>query len=432
MAMSLLIAATMGSCSKDEPFRSATDGATGKFMKSSLSVTVEQGGPRMLNNRSVRMAAPSADEFTVEFVKDGKVEATYLYSEMPEIVVLPIGTYTAVAHYGENPVQAWEAPYYKGVSETFSIQKDAITDNIAPIVCRLANVRVSVKFDDALRAVMSQDCKVRVVVGNKGSLDFTVNDVDRSGYFAYVEDSKTLAATFTGMVDGAPANETKAYKDVEPGNHYAITFRLHDAGEEDPGNITGKEDGLIHVDATVETTDENIELDPGEVILPDTMRPQEGEDPGKEDPTPDQPQQPDGPEGAPTIVGEPPVNIDGINVLPDDGSDFPVAIQIHSNSKAGIVSFTVKVKMAGVPDSELIEMNLAPEMDLVNPDESYKAGLVGLGFPVEEKVKGQQDVRFDISDLMGMLKILEGLHEFTLTVGDEFGVTSKTLKIQCN
>ena len=85
--------------------------------------------------------------------------------------------------------------------------------------------------------------------------------------------------------------------------------------------------------------------------------------------------------------------------------------------------------MAEVSDDELIGMNLMPEMDLVNPDEYYRENLEGLGFPVN--VGGKKDVRIEISaDLMSMLAILEGIHEFRLNVGDANGKVSKSLLIK--
>lgn len=434
--LALVLGAGLFSCSKDTPFDNEFSGATGKLLKSSLSVSLDgTRGPRSLRDRNVRMALPAADDFGVDFIKEGQSEPTLSfpkYSEMPEIVTLPVGNYTAVAHYGENPSAEWEAPYYAGTSEKFVIAVDEITDEISPIKCKLANVRVSIKFDEALQAAMDPDCKVSVHVGESGILDFSLQTLDKSGYFAYVEDSHTLAAVFNGNVDGYPTTETKTYTDVQPGNHYSITFRLHDAGEEDPGNISGKDDGdIIIVDALVSTEDMNQDIDPGETTLPDTMRPQEGDDPGSNPGQPDNPGKDDPADGnAPTVEGEAPIVLDQINVLPTDGSPFPVAIRIHSDSDKGIQTFKVSVKMANVSDQELYDLGLAPEMDLVNTDPAYAESLKGLGFPVN--IGGQKDVRFEITELMDMLGILKGLHEFKLTVGDEYGTTVRSLLIQCN
>lgn len=454
IALSVLMAASAVSCSKDNPFEGAMDSSTGKLLKSSLAVSVEnEKGPRSLRNRNVRMAVPAAGDFAVDFIREGETEPTLSYarySEMPEIVVLPVGDYTAVAHYGHNLEAAWENPYYEGSSTVFRILKDDITDDVEPIVCSLSNVRVSVAFDSALLAVMSPDCKVNVKVGDKGSLDFTASDADRSGYFAFVEGSRTLAAVFTGVVDGGKVNEIKTYEDVKPGNHYKITFRLHDAGEEDPGQITGKGDSdIIVVDAKVETENMNQEdLEDGETTIPDTMRPQEGEPEGgdPEQPGPDDPVDPAKP--APEITAQDPVVLcdnaseDKWNVIeivnksddnPTGDSKYPIVLNISSSAPGGIKTFKVKIVSTHLTPEELGDFGLATEMDLVTPGDCEES-LSLLGFPVN--VGGMTAVEFNITNFIPMLGALgpgeEGLHEFTLTVGDANGTTVKVLKLKKN
>lgn len=423
------MAAAVGSCSKDNPFDGDYDGSTGKLLKSSLTMSLEnENGPRSLRDRNIRMAPPKGEDFAVDFIKVGADEPTLTYekySEMPEIVVLPVGEYTAVAHYGNNPDAAWESPYYKGESTVFSIVKDDITDNVEPITCSLSNVRVSIKFDDALLAVMDDDCSVNVKVGEKGSLDFTKYDTDRSGYFAYVDDSQTLVAVFTGVVDGATAKETKSYTDVKPGNHYKITFRLHDAGEEDPGQIGGKDgDEIIIVDATVETENMNQEdLDDSEQTIPDTMRPTETpeqpEDPGTEEPGDDDSNK------KPSIVAQAPYNIDVMNDLQDG---VPVVVDVTSYAQGGITGFEVVIDSTTLDPETLEGVDLTDHLDLVTPGQ-YEKQLEGLGLPVN--VGGKQNVQFSITTMfIDLLKLLgEGTHKFVLTVTDANGTTVKTLQV---
>lgn len=434
--------AFMGSCSKESPFDYEPTGATGQLLKSSVSVSLEaQGGPRSLKNRNVRMAAPSENEFGVDFIKVGESQPTLSYSryaDMPEIVTLPVGNYTAVAHYGENLPEAWDNPYYEGTSEVFAIELDKITTDVAPIICSLANVRVSVSFDEALKKVMSEDCKVHVEVGRYGSLDFTVNDTDKSGYFAYVKNSNTLAAVFTGNVDGAYANETKTYDDVQPGNHYAITFKLHEAGEEAPGNITGKDDnGIIRVDATVETTDENVDVDAGEITIPDVMRPQEGEEPGTTDPDPgekpdpeipDNPgdnKDPEDPKGAaPTITADAPIVLDADNLMTNG-----MRAVMHINSEAGIEEFTCEIQ------SQILKEELGDEfpslLNLAVTPADQDDFLTQLGFPTN--VKGSKYVKLELTEFIPLLITVsdgrQATHTFVLRVKDANGTVTKTLKL---
>ncbi|MDE6329980.1 MAG: DUF4493 domain-containing protein, partial [Muribaculaceae bacterium] len=234
--LSLTLIAVLGACSKEDPFPGGESTDMGRVLKSALAVELSnsEGLPAVMGRPAdlTRAAIPTPDDFTVDFIADGATEpyASYLFAEMPEVVTLPVGVYKAVAHYGENATHAWEAPYYEG-STTFNVVKDVITQVADPIVASLANVRVSIKFDYTLSQNMSSDSKVTVKVGESGTLDFTAADADRSGYFAYVANSCSLTATFSGEVEGLRVVESKVFDNVAPGTHYAITFRLHDAGE---------------------------------------------------------------------------------------------------------------------------------------------------------------------------------------------------------
>lgn len=417
--ITLVATLLLGSCSKEDPFDGGeTGGTTGKFSTAGLGVEIQnKDGLPDIQNRPTRAGVPSVDDFTVEFIKEGSetAEASYKYSEMPEIVVLPVGSYIVRAHYGENPSAAWESPYYYGESDKFNIVADEITDDVNPIVCKLSNVRVSIVFDNALQSVMSSDSKVTVKVGESGTLEFTVNDANRSGYFAYAENSHTLTAVFQGTVEGFAATETKAYDNVAPGNHYRITFRLHSAGEEDPGDITVEPNNIV-VDATVEINDMNSNIDIEDDILVDDWRPNEGDDP--DDPNPPV-------TDGPTITAQAPIDLDKLNEV-----DASTTCILNIHSETGVTAFNVKIDSNTLTEDALQDVGLQSNLDLVNPG-SLEGALTGLGLPVN--VAGQKDIEFNISSFMGLLGALgEGTHNFIMTVTDASGTTVKTLKLHNN
>lgn len=418
--LSAIVALGFASCSKEDPF-TAEDVITGSFAKSALSVSLQnEDGVPDVYGRPTRAGAPDVNNFTVSFYKDGEGEPTksYLFAEMPEVVTLPIGDYTVKATYGQDLAAAWENPHYSGQS-AFSIEEDEITDNVDPIVCRLDNVRVSVNFDDSLLANMTPDSKVTVYMGDgvNGRLDFTANDTEKSGYFAFMPESTTLAAEFNGMVEGYPTSETKAYNDVEPGRHYRITFKLHQAGEEDPGDVNTS----INVDATVEVVDMNMSINPDDDVIDDDMRPVE-EDPAD----PNQPGDDNPGNNPPAITGKAPINLDIVNVY-QDGMDC----ELYIHSDAGIDQFIVEINSPNLTAEELSGVGLAQRLDLVNPDDSYVDGLEGLGFPV--RVGGQKDVTFTITSFLPLLGVFgPNQHDFVLTVTDANGTTQKTLTLKFN
>ena len=415
------------SCSKEAIFsEDDTPAGEGRLLCEALDVSLaNENGLRNVHGRYVSRA-PEVADFEVEFYRQGNSapEAAYKYSEMPEIITLPAGRYVARASYGDNPDAAWESPYYKGES-SFDIVADEITEEVDPIVCRFANVRVSIDFDQKLRDNMSADSKVSVKVGKSGSLDFTLSDVERSGYFAYVEDSHTLTATFSGTVEGYPSSETKAYDNVQPGTHYKITFRLHDACEDDPGFIAG--DDIVVVDASVTTEDMNVDVDPGETPVEDDLRPKEDDE---DEPTPPVP----GLE-APSITAEEPCSLDRVNLIELDengDSKYPVVLIIDSSSEDGITEFKVKIDSTTLTPDELDSVGLCDVLDLVNTSsQPYGESLAGLGFPTD--VGGQTHVEFMITGFIPMLDVLgPGTHKFILTVTDAHGTTERTLILQNN
>lgn len=423
--MSLALVAGISSCSKEEPFGGEDgDTAYGRFAKSALSVELKNENAADVFNRPTRAGVPDVNDFTVAFIKEGETEAakSFVYSEMPEVVELPVGAYTVKASYGDNAPAAWEAPYYAGQGDV-TIVEDEITEKVDPIVCSLSNVRVSVAFDKTLRDNMSADSKVTVRMGTSedaASLDFTVADTERSGYFAYAEGSTTLAAVFSGQVEGYPTSETTAYDDVAPGKHYRITFKLHDAGEEDPGDITGN--GLS-VDATITVTDLNSDFEHDDETIEDDMRPTEDFGDPEPGPGPD----PVEPTAGPSITAAG-YDFDKTN---DITPSSECVIKIHSDS--GVTGFEVNIISDKLNPDELAGVGLASHLDLVNPG-ALADPLSGLGFPVGDAVTGKTDLDFGLTGFMPMLAILgDGeIHSFELIVTDASGTTKKTLTLRMN
>lgn len=432
------------SCSQESPFDAGEKGnGYGRVLTSSLAVQLKGEQTRAAND------TPDVKDFTVEFFNVSNLDTpveSYKYSEMPEIVTLPAGVkYKVVARYGENPEAAWNAPYYYGESTDFDVVVDKIVDNIDPITCRLSNVKVSINFDRSLVDVMSPDSKVNVKVGTSGELPFTIDTKDY-GYFAYVEGSNTLIATFTGTVDGDPTTEIKSYTDVKPGVHYSITFRMHSPNASGTGTITTPEEGNsgINIEAAVTISDISGEIDLGddifeEIILDDeSERPTEGSDDNPN--TPDNPSQGDDPNqgdepsvpdtpstGGPKVTAEEPIDLNAWNVAVDG---LHCVLNVHSDT--GITGFSVTIDSETLTEEMLTEVGLAGKFDLINPaDDDLAESLTGLGLPIKDEVKDQNDVKFDVSEFMGLLGLKgAGNHRFILTVSDASGTTIAELKLR--
>lgn len=406
------------SCSKENGFGSEEAGE-GKFLKSALSMDINADA--LTNTRAGVDVNP--DDFTVIFTKDGQAEPTrkYNYGEMPEVVTLPAGTYKVTATYGENRQAVWESPYFMGQSEAFEVVAYEITSYVDPVVCSLNNIKVTVDFDQALRSAMSNDSFVEVKVGNSSSLNYGLAEADaqKAGYFMH-SDEISLVATFNGTVSGQKTVETKALKNISKGNHYKITFKLHTGSGSDPtGGITG--DIITDASVTVINVETNVEVGDEPLI--------EGGDRPKEDPEPDTPVNPDDPKDpvTPDVTALAPVNLDDVNVItPANVNGYVCVLNIKSSAEGGITEFMCNIDSDKLTPEELEGVGLAADMNLAETPDAMAGILDGLGLPTN--VRGDKEVRFDISGFLGLLSNLgNGVSNFTVTITDANGTTEKTL-----
>lgn len=439
--LTLALAAAFASCSSEQPFTEERLDGEGRLLTSAIAVELKS------EEKLVRAsAAPDVNDFTVEFLNTGNLDTpvvSYRYGEMPEVVTLPVGDYIARAYFGgeygaDGSTAAFSAPYYKGESVQFSIEENKITDNIGTVECSLANVKVTILFDENLVKVMSEDSKVTVNVGEKGTLSFTKN-TDESGYFHYDEGSNTISAIFSGIVDGDDTTESKSYNNVQPGNHYRITFKLHSVDPNEPGEITpGAPGDEIKIDATVQLEDLTGEGtnagDPSDddIYMVDDRYPSEGDpEPGPDDPG-NNPDNPDTPESGPTVTPYRPDGASGTMVDLDkvnNADGLVCALRIESQAEGGFTEFTVDIESEQLSAAELEGIGLAQHLDLADTPDNLAGGLSGLGFPTN--VKGMSSVEFNITGFMPMLCALgSGVHTFVLKISDASGTITKELKIE--
>lgn len=414
----LAAALLAGGCSKENPFGGGSD-EEGKILKSALSVSIKADGLERQNIRT--RAEADLNDFTVVFTQQGHSEPMrkYKYGEMPDVVTLPAGTYTCTATYGELRQAEWESPYFLGSSEAFEVTPYEITSYIEPIECKLENIKVTIDFDYELRNAMSEDSYVEVKVGSSSSLHFTKAEADaeKAGYFSHTAET-TLVATFNGKINGVQTVENKSMKNIEKGNHYKITFRLHRGSD---GSATGDITGDVSVDASVTVVDVTRNVPLGdEPLLDDSERPNEGDG---EDPNPPTP--PENP--APTIEGVAPINLDQVNTV--DGT-IPVGVKVISTADGGFTAFDVEIVSPDLTADVLEIVGLTTNLNLAETPSGAADKLIGFGFPVNVKGEKEADIRISTT-LLGMLAGVGAGHEhqFIITVTDANGTTTKALKL---
>lgn len=413
----------MAGCSKEKGFDDEMSDGEGQVLKTALDMSTTS------DQIMVTRAEQGVDlsNFKINFIKKGETVAakSYTYSEMPDVVTLKVGTYTATAELGQDLNAEWENPYFKGQSEEFDVEAYKITSFISPIECALMNIKATIAFDETLLAAMSSDSYVEVKVGDNPGLNFTSAEAasGKAGYFKHTNEN-TLVATFHGTVNGSEIVESKSYEGIAKGRWYKLTFKLHQNSGGDP---TGGASGEIVVDASVTTEDVNADVTlEDDAPLDDSDRPNWGGGDDPEPPTPD---------NAPEIIAisQGMVFDTPWSVTAASECEF----KIISHAEGGMQEFTCEIISQDLTPEELGSMNLPNVLDLVNepaPDSKYPNYWNVLGndpFNFPTNVGGQSEVIFKLSDFMGMMAVFGNhQHTFRFHVKDANGEVNKDLILQ--
>ena len=145
---------------------------------------------------------------------------------------LPIGTYTIkVSSAGfDGKTSGFDKPYYTG-NTSVTIENGKTVN--ANITCTLANVKVTVTFDQTfIDAFKAADVKVDDN-GDNGSispLTFTMGETTQSGYFPVTDLKATVSATNKNDVTNTQTDEITG---VKARDHYKLLYKVAASG---PGN----------------------------------------------------------------------------------------------------------------------------------------------------------------------------------------------------
>ena len=352
----------------------------------------------------------------------GEQVEQYTYSEMPEIISLPVGTYTVVASSAETATNGFDVPFYTGSTEQFTIKENELTE-VSALTCRLANVMISVEYDEELRKLMGEDVVTTVKIGDN-SLDIPSSET-RKAYLIAPASAGSMDITLKGTIDGESVTEVKRVENVQAGQYNIIKYVLSPV---DDGNnsVGGNLNIAINVDSSMTSSDETVGVNPGEEPGIDDFPTDGGEEPGDGDG--------DGEGGITSDISitgkdlgespffdiDQPQTITGATTL-IVGIEAPAGIQ---NLKVAISSDNEEFNGIG---EGLGEFDLA-HSDSMNED--AQAMLPILGLPIDDAVLNQTNLDFNISKFTSMLAGFKGTHTFKITVTDNQGKTeSKSLVI---
>lgn len=410
---------TFSACHSEKMETGATD-VTGQLSLASMKMEVDLKVDTVAYPQSRAGVDVSNFLLTIKNSQGEQVEQ-YTYSEMPEIISLPVGTYTVVASSAEAATNGFDVPFYTGSTEQFTIKENELTE-VSALTCRLANVMISVEYDEELRKLMGEDVVTTVKIGDN-SLDIPSSET-RKAYLIAPASAGSMDITLKGTIDGESVTEVKRVENVQAGQYNIIKYVLSPV---DDGNnsVGGNLNIAINIDSSMTSSDETVGVNPGEEPGIDDFPTDGGEEPGDGDG--DGGDESGSDQNMPTIEGtsfnKVPFDIDNDRLTISGAAELQVTIGAPNgiaNLFVEIISETLDVSEVGLPKS----------FDLAYPGENSDA-LSGLGFPVGDKVIGQTEVPFDISNFTILLPTFKGNHDFKIRVVDSKGLEeTKTLKLK--
>lgn len=359
----------------------------------------------------------------------GEQVEQYTYSEMPEIISLPVGTYTVVASSAEAATNGFDVPFYTGSTEQFTIKENELTE-VSALTCRLANVMISVEYDEELRKLMGEDVVTTVTIKEKTqdmiikeySLDIPSSET-RKAYLIAPASVSPMDITLKGTIDGEFVTEVNRVDEVQAGQYNIIKYTLSPV---DDGNnsVGGNLNIAINVDSSMTSSDETVGVNPGEEPGIDDFPTDGGEEPGDGDGDSDG-------DGEGGITSD--INITG-KKLGDSSFDIDqtqtitgaTTLIVGIEAPAGIQNLKVTISS----DNEEFGSIGASfgTFDLANPGDK-ESMIAELGLPYGTAVKDKTELDFDISTFTALLTF-EGTHTFYIAVTDNQGKTeSKSLVI---
>ena len=166
---------------------------------------------------------------------------------------VPVGKYLVKVSTGTNQQAAWDSPFYYGEKE---ISVYAARDNHAEVVCTLANVMVTVSFDERFEQYCTS---YGVTVDNGAGEGLTFSNengkLDATGYFSVTGTLKWRLVLINN--DGLSYVASGVIEGVEAQQHYPLSFVLSEIVEDETGNTVFK----VTVDDSINEKEFDVVLD---------------------------------------------------------------------------------------------------------------------------------------------------------------------------
>lgn len=336
----------------------------------------------------------------------------WVYSEMPEIVSLAVGTYTVEVKSAAEPSNGFDIPYYKGTA-TCEVKENQVTD-VPAISCKLANMLFTVEYDESFQDKISEDVVTTITIG-ENSLQIPASESRKAYLIAPDSETASMEVNLKGTIDGEVIDYSEHFDNVKSGVHNIIKYQFIPVSD---GSVAGGAFSVsIAIDSSLTGSDESVSVNPGPEPGIDDFPTGGGEEPGDGD----------GEQNMPTIVGSNfngnPFDIEN-DVLNITGA---ATLQVKINAPNGIAHLYVDIQSETL---DVTEVGLSNSFDLAYPGD-LQEGLNGLGFPTGGEVIGKESTVFDISKFTVLLLTFSGDHNFVIHVVDQQNLeVTKVLKLR--
>ena len=339
-----------------------------------------------------RAGSVDVNDFDVVITNQaGETMFSFKYGERPsEPIALDGGVYKIAVSSAAMQAAAWEAPVYYCEKEFIITRKQTTTIN--DLVCKLANIKVSVNYSADLQEQLDHDATTMSVALADSELEFGYSE-ERAGYFAPVAVENTLKLTFKCRYAGEDKDitMTSEIKGVKAAQWRKINVVVQHAA-----------DGTTNIGIVCDTWtyDEEVNFDTSmslfEEVIPDDT-------------------------DVPVITWEG-HDLAETFELTDDMFDaegnFKSSINLDVVAKSPIKSFVVKATSDNADFVKAYSEIMSLEENLCAPTTSA-AILKMMGYPTD--VKDATTARIKFAAQTDLLKSYEGTHSYDIIVIDENG-----------
>ena len=321
---------------------------------------------------------------------EGATVAEFKYGERPtEPISLPGGLYKLSMTSGQMSGAAWESPIYSAEKEFTIVRKQTTT--VDDIVCKLANIKVTVSYSADVADQLDPAYTTMDVAIEQNELTYAMSET-RAGYFEPLAAENTLKFTLNCRYVGQDKDivMTNTIPNVKAAQWRKINVVIQHAS-----------DGTASIGIVCDTWtyDEEIVFDTAaylmeEVLVDDTDMPVinwEGHDMSEEFELTDE--------------------------MFDADGNFLKSINIDITSKSPIASLVVKVSSDNSDFTDAYKSAIALEQDLCNVTSSMIWQM--FGYPTD--AKGKTSTRIQLGKQAGTMKSYEGTHTYEITATDENG-----------